>query len=75
MAKGSHTFACTFFWIFGISLNFFPSKSHAPTSDFLEALSNLGKVVKKHIEMNLSLSHEKFEFLMNAGTILGHSIS
>jgi len=43
--------------------------------DFLEALSNLGKVLKKCIDMYLSLSLEKCEFLMNVGTILGHSIS
>ena len=43
--------------------------------DFLEALSNLGKILNKCIEMNLSLSHEKCDFLMTAGTILGHSIS
>ena len=43
--------------------------------DFLEALSNLGKVINKCIEMNLSLSREKCEFLMNTGTVLGHSIS
>eukprot|EP00253_Pinus_taeda_P014600 PITA_14600 len=43
--------------------------------DFQEALSNLGKVLNKCIEMNLSLSPEKCEFLMIAGTILGHSIS
>ena len=43
--------------------------------DFLEALSNLGKVLNKCIEMNLSLSPKKCEFLMTASTILGHSIS
>lgn len=43
--------------------------------DFLEALSNPGKVLRKCIEMNLSLSSEKCEFLMNAGTVLGHLIS
>ena len=43
--------------------------------DFLEALPNLGKVLRKCIEMNLSLSPEKCEFLMNTGTTLGHSIS
>eukprot|EP00253_Pinus_taeda_P036395 PITA_36395 len=40
-----------------------------------EALSNLGKVLNKCIEMNLSLSPKICEFLMTAGTILGHSIS
>jgi len=43
--------------------------------DFEEALSNLGKLLHKCIEMNLSLSPEKCEFLMTEGTILGHSIS
>jgi len=43
--------------------------------DFQEAMSNQGKVLYKCIEINLSLSHEKCEFLMTAGTILGHSIS
>ena len=44
-------------------------------SDFQEALSNLGKVLDKCIEMNLSLSPEKCEFLMTEGTVLGHAIS
>jgi len=43
--------------------------------DLLEALSNMGKVLRECIEMNLSLSPEKCEFLMNAGTVLGNSIS
>eukprot|EP00253_Pinus_taeda_P025880 PITA_25880 len=43
--------------------------------DFQEALSNLGKVLHKYIEMNLSISPEKCEFLMTIGTALGHSIS
>ena len=43
--------------------------------DFQEALTNLGKVLHKCIEVNLSLSPEKCEFLMTKGTILGHSIS
>lgn len=43
--------------------------------DFEEALSNLGKVLDKCIEMNLSLGPEKCEFLMTVGTVLGHSIS
>jgi len=43
--------------------------------DFQEALSNLGKVLNKCIEINLSLSPEKCEFLMTAGTILSHLIS
>ena len=43
--------------------------------DFLEVVSNLGKVLNKLIEMNLSLSHEKCDFLMNVGTILGHPLS
>eukprot|EP00253_Pinus_taeda_P005571 PITA_05571 len=44
-------------------------------SSFQEALSNLGKVLSKCIGMNLSLSPEKYEFLMTEGTILGHTIS
>ena len=44
-------------------------------SNFQEALSNLGKVLTKCIEMNLSLSPEKCEFLMTEGTVLGHTIS
>ena len=43
--------------------------------DFQEALTNLGKVLHKCIEMNLSPSSEKCEFLMVEGTMLGHSIS
>jgi len=43
--------------------------------DFLEALSNLGTLLNKCIEINLSLSPKKCEFLMTAKTILGHSIS
>eukprot|EP00253_Pinus_taeda_P009906 PITA_09906 len=44
-------------------------------SSFQEALSNLGKVLSKCIEMNLFLSPEKCEFLMTEGTVLGHTIS
>eukprot|EP00253_Pinus_taeda_P016184 PITA_16184 len=44
-------------------------------SSFQEALSNLGKVLSKCIEMNLSLSPAKCEFLMTEGTVLGHTIS
>ena len=44
-------------------------------SDFQEALSNLGKVLDKCIEMNLSLSLEKCEFFMTEGIVLGHAIS
>eukprot|EP00253_Pinus_taeda_P005173 PITA_05173 len=44
-------------------------------SSFQEALSNLGKVLSKCIEMNPSLSREKCEFLMTKGTVLGHTIS
>ena len=44
-------------------------------SDFQEALSNLGKVIDKCIEMNLSLSLEKCDFFMTEGTMLGHAIS
>jgi len=43
--------------------------------DFLEAFSNLRKLLNKCIEMNLSLSPEKCDFLMIARTVLGHSIS
>lgn len=44
-------------------------------SEFEKALSNLGKVIDKCIEMNLSLSLENCEFLMTKGTVLGHAIS
>jgi len=44
-------------------------------SNFQEALTNLGKVLTKCIEMNLSLSPKKCEFLMTEGTVLGHTIS
>eukprot|EP00253_Pinus_taeda_P022334 PITA_22334 len=44
-------------------------------SNFQEALTNLGKVLTKCIEMNLSLSPEKCEFLMIEGTVLGHTVS
>ena len=43
--------------------------------DFQEALSNLGIVLHKCIEMNFPLSPKKFKLLMTAGTVLGHSIS
>lgn len=43
--------------------------------DFQEDLSNLGKVLNKCIEVNLSLSPKKCEFLMIEGSVLGHSIS
>ena len=43
-------------------------------ANFQEALSNLGKVLTKCTEMNLSLSPEKCEFLMTEGTVLGHTI-
>ena len=42
--------------------------------DFQESLTNLGKVLHKCIEMNLSLSPEKCEFLMTKGIVLGHPI-
>lgn len=42
--------------------------------NILQALSNLVKVLRKCIEMNLMLSHVKCEFLINAGTVLGHSM-
>eukprot|EP00253_Pinus_taeda_P029515 PITA_29515 len=44
-------------------------------SNFQEALTNLGKVLTKCIETNLSLSPKKCEFLMTEGTVLGHRIS
>jgi len=44
-------------------------------SNFQEALTNLRKVLAKCIEMNLSLSPDKCEFLMTKGTVLGHTIS
>ena len=44
-------------------------------SNFQEALTNLGKVLAKCIEMNLSLGIEKCEIMMTEGTVLGHSIS
>jgi len=37
--------------------------------DFQEALTNLGKVLHKCIEMNLCLSLEKCEFLITEGTV------
>ena len=40
-----------------------------------EALSNLCKVLKKCIEMNLSLSPKKCDFFINVGIVLGHSLS
>jgi len=43
--------------------------------DFQEALSNLGKVLRRCIEMYLSLSSEKCEFMKKAEVVLGHSIS
>ena len=44
-------------------------------SNFQGDLANLEKVLDKCIEMNLSLSPEKCEFLMTKGTMLGHAIS
>lgn len=43
--------------------------------EFHEALSKLWKVLKKCIEVNLSLSPEKCELFINVGILLGHSIS
>eukprot|EP00253_Pinus_taeda_P019308 PITA_19308 len=43
--------------------------------NFQEALTNLRKVLAKCIEMNLSLSPKKCQFLMTEGTVLGHTIS
>eukprot|EP00253_Pinus_taeda_P030383 PITA_30383 len=62
-------------------LNKASKKDHFPLPfidqvlDSLEALSSLGKVLDKCIEMNLSLSKEKCEFLMTKGTVLGNAIS
>ena len=39
--------------------------------DFQEALSNLGKVVIRCVDMNLSLSLEKCEFLKKERVVLG----
>eukprot|EP00253_Pinus_taeda_P029141 PITA_29141 len=44
-------------------------------SNFQESLTNLRKVLAKCIEMNLSFSPDKCEFLMTEGTMLGHTIS
>eukprot|EP00253_Pinus_taeda_P005762 PITA_05762 len=44
-------------------------------SNFQEVFTNLGNVLAKCIEMNLSLSPKKCEFLMTKGTMLGHTIS
>ena len=44
-------------------------------SNFEEYLTNLGKVLAKCIEINLSLSPEKCKFLMTEGTMLSHTIS
>ena len=44
-------------------------------SNFQEALTNLRKILAKGIEMNLSLSPDKCEFLMTEGTVIGHTIS
>ena len=44
-------------------------------SNFQEDLTNLGRVLAKCIEMNLSLSPQKCEFLITEGTMLGHTIS
>eukprot|EP00253_Pinus_taeda_P007961 PITA_07961 len=44
-------------------------------SNFQEALSNLGNVLDKCIEMNLSLSPKKCELLMTKGTMIGHAMS
>ena len=37
-----------------------------------EALDNLGKVLIRCQEMNLSLSHEKCKMLLTEGVVLGH---
>ena len=43
--------------------------------EFQEYLSNLGEVIRRCIEMHLSLSPKKCEFQNKAGVVLGHSIS
>ena len=43
-------------------------------SSFQEALCNLGYVLYKCIEMNLSLSLKKYNFLITVGIMLGHAI-
>ena len=42
---------------------------------FEEAKDNLGKVLKRCINTNVSLSHEKCHMLMTEGIVLGHLIS
>jgi hypothetical protein len=44
-------------------------------NSFDEALINLDKVLQRCEEMNLSLSHEKCNMLMNEGVVLGHHLS
>ena len=43
--------------------------------DFQEDLSNLGKVLRRCIEMHLSWSPEKCEFMNKVGVVLGQSLS
>ena len=43
--------------------------------DLQEAPSNLGKVLRRCIEMHLSLSPKKCEFLKKSGVLFEHSIS
>ena len=43
-------------------------------SGFQEALSNLGRVLGKCIEMNPSFNLEKSHFFISEGTVLGHAI-
>ena len=43
--------------------------------EFQEYLSNLGKLLRRCIEMHLSLSPENCEFLKKVGVVLIHSIS
>jgi hypothetical protein len=50
---------------------------HPPSqySKFNEALTNLGKVLKRCHETNISLSHEKCHMLLMEVIVIGHHIS
>jgi hypothetical protein len=43
-------------------------------NSFDEALDNLDKVLQRCREMNLSLSNEKCNMMMNEGIVLGHHL-
>lgn len=43
--------------------------------DFDEALKNLGKVLQRCEDQNLSLNSEKYFMMMHEGVVLGHYIS